>query len=121
LEKDEPIESRNTNECIYNVRIVIQQLLDLEKTEQRSLPDFLTLLAFFDPRDILEGLFEAYSRPQTRLRSIDNLYADTKASPESEQRASNGSLPVPYNSPGLFLRQYQGNWDSSSFYEALLV
>jgi tetratricopeptide (TPR) repeat protein len=98
-----------------------QQLLDLEETEQRGLPDFLTLLAFFDPRDIPEGLFEAYSRQQTRLLSIDNVYADTKASLESEQRASKGTLPVPYHSPGLFLRQYQGNWDSTSFYEALLV
>jgi hypothetical protein len=85
-----------------------QQLLDLEKTDQRSLPDFPTLLAFFDPRDIPEGLFEAYSRPQTRLRSIGNLYADINASPESEQRASKGSLPVPYKFPACFCVSTKG-------------
>jgi tetratricopeptide (TPR) repeat protein len=99
-----------------------QQLLDLENIEQRNLPDLLTMLAFFDSRDISEALFKAYRRKHGQLHSVTDRYevhGEIQAS--AEQRLSKPALAIPCKGPGSFLRQHEGVWDSVSFYEALLV
>jgi hypothetical protein len=92
-----------------------QQLLDLEKTEHRNLPDLLTMLAFFDSRDISEALIKAYS--QGHWVTHDYTACIEKSETCTELR--------PFDSfstgPGSFLRQQEKEWDSTSFHEALLV
>jgi tetratricopeptide (TPR) repeat protein len=92
-----------------------QQLLNLEKTDHRNLQDLLTMLAFFDSRDIPEVLIKAYS--QRNWVTHDYTACTEKSETCTELKPFDSFL----TGPGSFLHQQEKEWDSASFHEALLV
>lgn len=88
-----------------------QQLLDLENTEHRNLPGLLTLLAFFDSRDISEGHFEAYCRSQAQSSSRAEPYQSAEIEAPAGQIRSMAALAVPSKNHGQFLGDCREGWD----------
>ncbi|KAN0095792.1 hypothetical protein V8E51_016503 [Hyaloscypha variabilis] len=96
----------------------IQQLLVLEDTEHRNLPDLLTTFAFLGPRTITERLVKAHSRPHDpeQMHCVTHGYAYVKVE-SMEQICPNRAFKATsllHSFPVCYLRQQSGDWNSRS-------
>jgi hypothetical protein len=110
---------RETSLSVFTTWELSYQQLLVEDTDDKSMADLLTLLAFFAADGVYESIFKAYCGCQDE--STSSNFEPSDSAPDCQERYSIERVvdADKHLVPGAFLSLYEHKWDSDSYCDAL--